>query len=340
MKAISKRPVGRPLAALTPFAVVGLWLFFSASVFAADKPSARDLLERMTRAVRAENYVGVFVYRYGSNLEAMRIVHRADGDGERERLFSLNGAAREIIRDDARVTCILPDNHSVVVDSRQTRNPLNRVLPGDLEEMSRVYDLSVMGTGRVAGRKVYLVSVAPKDSFRYGYRLSIDSDTGLLLRSDLLDGSGNAVEQVMFTDLSTPEKIPDAWLESTVPGDEYTWYRNDAKGQPETERASGWNIEGVPDGFRLVLNEKRPMPGSEGPVEHRLYSDGLASVSVYIERKDDHEAFTGSSRMGAVNAFGRVVSGYQTVVVGEVPAATVRRIGQSIARSAGDGDGG
>jgi sigma-E factor negative regulatory protein RseB len=38
----------------------------------------------------------------------------------------------------------------------------------------------------------------------------------------------------------------------------------------------------------------------------------------------------GLARMGAVHAFGRAVDDHRVVVVGEVPAATVRRMATSV----------
>jgi len=69
------------------------------------------------------------------------------------------------------------------------------------------------------------------------------------------------------------------------------------------------------------------------PVEHLVYTDGLASVSVFIEHLEaSGEHQEGTSRMGAVNAFGTMVDSFQVTVVGEVPEATVERIGRSVSR--------
>jgi len=75
------------------------------------------------------------------------------------------------------------------------------------------------------------------------------------------------------------------------------------------------------------------MPNSPRPVEHMLFSDGLASFSVYLERMEkDSERFAGHSRIGATNAFGTMVGDYQATVVGEVPRVTVDRVGRAIRR--------
>lgn len=311
--------------------LLSLLYFFAGAAPAADGDSAQQWLERLAKAVRERNYEGTFVYRHQGKLETLRIVHRADADGESERLYSLTGAAREIIRDNDKVTCILPDDKAVMVDRRQLVSPFSSLVPPDISGLRGNYHLELLGADRIAERAARQVAVSPRDRYRYGYRLWIDVATGLLLRADLLDETGQAVEQLMFTELHTPDFIPTSALEPTISGEGFTWYREATQaqapaGEPEPSR---WQIDGLPPGFELVLHEMRALPGKQQPVEHMLYSDGLASVSVYLEANHG-EPFSGLSRLGALNAYGRVVAGHQVTVVGEVPAATVSQVGESI----------
>jgi sigma-E factor negative regulatory protein RseB len=65
-------------------------------------------------------------------------------------------------------------------------------------------------------------------------------------------------------------------------------------------------------------------------VEHWVFSDGLASVSVYIEASIDKDEYSGVTHRGALNAFGTMVDGYYVTVVGEVPRRTVELMGKSV----------
>jgi len=95
----------------------------------------------------------------------------------------------------------------------------------------------------------------------------------------------------------------------------------------------GWRTAWLPAGFTIAERKSAPLSTSRRPVEQFVYSDGLASVSVFIERLDDvAERLEGSSRMGAVNAFGLMVDEFQVTAVGEVPAQTVREVAQSVSR--------
>jgi len=290
----------------------------------------------MVRAGQTMNYDGTFVYRNGATMQSMRIIHRFGVDGERERLVALSGAAREVLRDRERVTCILPDRQSVVVaKSRPRKLPHSKLFESDAG-FAAFYTLSIHGGERIAGRHTKLVAVSPHDRFRYGYRLWMDSDTGLLLKSELISEGGEIVEQLVYTNIELPAVIPDALLEPEISGAGYTWYRDDEAALAQ-EAASGgepsWYPDWLPDGFVLSDHRRDPMFSSSDPVEHLVFSDGLASVSIFIERLDSaSKPLAGLDSMGAMNAYGSMVDGFQITAVGEVPAATVERVAESIAR--------
>jgi sigma-E factor negative regulatory protein RseB len=286
-------------------------------------------LEKVAEAAKTVNYEGVFVYQRDGALEAMRIIHRADDGGETERLYSLTGEPREIIRDDEKVTSIVRDNGSVVMDRRQVSNPLTQLVPRDVESLTRHYTLELAGDARIADRAAKQLTIVPRDKFRYGYQLWIDEETGLLLRADVFSAPDKRIEQLMFTQLQPRSSIPASALEPRLVGRSLTELQQSPAGAP-VEQDGNWKIGSLPPGFELVLQEPKRIPGSEGPVTHLLFSDGLAHVSVYIEKTPVDDVFTGHSEMGALNAYGRVVNDTQITAVGEVPPVTVQRIGESI----------
>ena len=310
----------------------------SAPLAADEEQVVRGLLERMVRASRSLDYIGTFVYRNGSTLQSMKIIHRADGDGSRERLVALSGAAREVVRDGRRVTCILPDDRTVLVARRRPGRPY----PASVFEpeiaigsgFAEFYSLSSAGIERVADREATVIDVRPKDRYRYGLRLAVDRETGLLLKSELVDEGMTALEQIVYTHLELPESIPDAALEPGVSDAGFTRYETEdvadaGGGSPAPTQE--WTIGWLPAGFRMAGEfHDHIRPGSDA-VDHRVYSDGLASLSVFVERGlGEGERFEGPSSVGAANAFGRIVGGFQVSVVGEVPGITVEKVAASI----------
>jgi sigma-E factor negative regulatory protein RseB len=294
---------------------------------------ASEWLEKMATAAHSLNYDGTFVYRNGDRMESMRIIHLATPNGERERMFSLTGAAREVLRDNEKVTCILPDNQSVVVAKSRPRSVTLRVFDPK-EGFARHYALSSQPGARVAGRKTAFIKVTPKDEYRYGYRLWLDRVTGLLLKSELVGDGGRALEQIVYTDIKIPATIPAELLEPAISGEGYTWYTDSgSKTAASWDVSSDWTVGWLPDGFEMSEGVLDPASLTRTPIEHLVYTDGLASVSIFIERLSSAtEPIEGHSNMGAINAYGRVHDDHQITVVGEVPSITVERVADSVQR--------
>jgi len=295
---------------------------------------ANRLLSRMEQAARTLDYEGIFVYQRGEQLDTMRIAHQVRNGIVRERLLALNGAPREIIRTDHEVRCYLPDESSVMVEHRRADNrSFPALLPESLSAIENNYRLKTGKEGRIAGRTARPVTIKPRDGFRYGYQLWADTQTGLLLKASLHDDTGAVIEQYQFTSLNVGKPLADSELEPLNPGKNFDWQR------PEAAQASTpsntWQAAELPAGYTLIKQQLRQFPGRKHPVQHLVFSDGMSIVSAFIEPiREDTKAFvTGLSHMGAVHVYGRIHEKDQITVVGEVPAAAVNMIGQSLAPS-------
>lgn len=307
---------------------------FSAAVAAAEHDAAA-WLERMVRSAHQLNYIGTFVYQQNGTLQSMKIVHAVSEKGETERLVSLSGPNREVIRNRERVTCYLPEDSSIVMEhvggAPRPHLPLN--LPSDLEPLREFYDIHLEGEDRIAGLTARKVVIAPRDSYRYGQSFWVATDSGLLLRAEVINEKGEIVEQVMFTSLEMRESIPESQLQPQFTGKATALQlgAESRKAEPPTSAQPGWEVPKLPAGFSQRLQRTYLLPGKQHPVQHYVYSDGLASVSVFIEKQSEEKtAFTGDSAMGGVNAYGRRLGEYSVTVVGEVPPVTVKQIAESL----------
>lgn len=318
---------------LTTAATAAL-LLFSASVN-ADKSTlqAQDLINEMSAAGRQLNYHGVFIYRRGNQMDTMRLIHKAHEGDEVERLISLSGHAREVIRNKKGVTCVFSDNQAVMVEKARPRKFLSGKLPEPIESIAPYYNFSVVAEDRVAGRSAWVVNVIPKDRYRYGYQLAIDKESKLLLKSELKTHTGNTIEQVMYTQLEVEDYIPDELLEPELSGSNFRRFENSYDNTTTGIQDSSWHVNWMPRGFSMSDHESQTISGSNMPMDHMIYSDGLAMVSVFIEKLNSAPGKTlGLSHMGGVNAFATFANGYQVTVVGEVPQATVEQMALSVAR--------
>jgi sigma-E factor negative regulatory protein RseB len=244
----------------------------------------RAMLERMELAIETLNYEGTFVHIMEEHVETMHVVHRVADGKITERLVSLDGPGREIIRDADEVKCIFAAEKSVVVERRQGDSPLRAAVPRYTETLDEFYSFAMLRPVTRLGRRVEAFTIRPRDSFRYGYRLWMDQATGMPLKAQLLDEYGKVVEQLMFVSIDLPDAIPAERLEPTIPADGFTWYvRDERKRADERRGKSRWVADRVPPGFELRASNLQLMAGAEWPTDHLVYSDGIASVSVFIE---------------------------------------------------------
>lgn len=308
-------------------------LLFSSLTFADSVTVGRDLIRNMSSAMQGLSYSGSFVYAHGGELESMQIVHSNDNGVQRERLLSLNGEAREIVRNAGNVICIWPGSKSVAVSKASPRTPFPEFEPHQLAQLERLYVFKHKGMGRVAGREVEVVDIKPLDSYRYGYRLWIDAETFLMLRSVMRDNSGAIIEQVMFTEVEYSDNIPASAFNLSTEGERHEWMADLDKPlmpvEPITDIPGVEQLE-IPDGFELMSDKVLMLP-ENSVVRRIMYTDGLASLSVYIAPGGvAQNELQGLSGMGAVHAYGVTQDNWHVTVVGEVPKPAVMMMGDSL----------
>jgi sigma-E factor negative regulatory protein RseB len=297
--------------------------------------SSEELINGMMDATRTSNYEGIFVFKRGQDMEVMRILHKNDDSGELEKITALTGYAREFIRNNDTVTCIFPDKEEVMVERSQAQGFAGKITES-LELIAEYYDFSTIGQDRVAGRDTWLVRISPKDEHRYGYQMWIDKDSQLLLKSEMLDDEGEVLEMVMFTEIRIHDSIADELFTPSISGAEYTWYQYTQESldniTPQSQAGGGWQLTWMPAGFRLSVYDGHSLTQKNDPLQHMIYSDGISTVSIFIEKIGaDRVIDSGSLRLGAVNVYSKTTNGFQVTAVGEVPQPTVMRMVNSLA---------
>jgi len=315
-------------------------LFITCSFFAvsanasADQADLQQLLSKMNQTLERGNYEGTFVFMHNGNVETMSIVHGYSESGVREKLVSLTGDAREVIRDQDVLTCIWPRDKLVVIETASATHGLPSSLPTNLNEMAFHYKLTEVGQARIAGHDCTMVRFEPLDELRYGHELCLEAQQGMVLESKTFDINGNAIENMMFTSFRMRETAPEKLFQPSVHLNDYTWKTASVELNGEMQPDQAWRIEELPPGFSLQSVSRRLMSASNNPVQHMVITDGLASVSVFISKVDDPEhMYKGAHKQGVINAYARDLNQHQITVVGEVPQGTVKMIGSSITYS-------
>jgi sigma-E factor negative regulatory protein RseB len=331
---------------LVSCALVGALLSSVAQAGGTDDP--REWLERMNKALATRNYDGTFFHISGGRVETMRIVHRVRSGRVTERLQSLDGSGREFVRANDELTCYLPDQHTVLVEPRQDRGPFLGSLPQFDANVGDFYRIEALPEAHILGRAARVIAVNPKDQFRFGYRLWLDEKTAMPLKTQLCDSRGTVLEQIFFARLDMPESIPDSDLAPTVHTDGMRWVRQGPALDNASAALAAYRASQLPPGFRLTVQGAQTLGDASSPASHLVYSDGLATVSVFVEEQRTSESgvavapdsvgpppMQGLARVGSGYAFSTIVQGHQVTAVGEVPAQTVEFIAHSVKISSG-----
>jgi sigma-E factor negative regulatory protein RseB len=313
--------VSRTLGALLLFTVAG-W------AQAQTTPEALDWLRKIYQATEKLSYTGTFVYQQGDRTETSRITRLADAAGGTEKLEVLDGTPREILRTRDEIRCYLPDSRTVKVDRRSDPRAFPALLPAQVGGLTEYYVLTMGERRRIAGFKCQAIVLTPKDDLRYGYRLWADASSGMLLKAQTFDRDGQTMEQFTFTHLEIGS-VPRERLQP--PRVAQGWHVEQAGVAPANLSQSGWSVSAELPGFRKIVEIRRMLRDAQ-PVAQMVYSDGLAAVSVFIEPMPGRAeaARIGISSMGAVNVYTREVANHLVTVVGEAPAASVQRIGNTV----------
>jgi sigma-E factor negative regulatory protein RseB len=316
--------------ALMPRSLAGSALLLTLAGGHAMAQEAGKWLDRMNRAVDELNYRGTFVHVVDGTPETLNIVHRNVAGNSGERILSLDGPRREIVRENDQVRWILPDQKLVLLETRKDVSPLVSALPSYSADLEPHYEIKLRATARIANRSAQMIEIKPRDEFRYGYVLWLDQETAMPLKSQLMDERGHTVEQILFTEINMTGDIAAADLEPTINTAGFSTMRP-PESAPLVAANIPWRASAVPGGFKLSAATQSPMPGSKYPVEHLVYSDGLATVSVFIEDpKTKAEVNDGFSKVGSTNTFSLTLRGRKVTAVGEVPRQTVRTIASSL----------
>jgi len=314
---------------------MGAALLSVAALLIAPLACAQDAGQWLTRAAQAArtlNYTGTVVYQSGPRVETFRLAHLNEDGQEWEKLLSLDGPAREIVRTGGEVRYYFPDAKIVRIEPRTFRNVFPSLSAEQIRNLAQYYDFRAVAGERIAGHTADIVVFEPKDGLRYGHKFWSDATTGLLLKARLVNEKGEVVEQFAFTDVAVNAKIDKDMVKpswASVPAD---WQVKQGGGGEVVMNDTGWTVGKLPPGFAKIMEGFRTLRGKPNPVAHIVFSDGLVAVSVFVEPMTVTQTQIGLTQAGGLNVFSIRNDAYLVTVLGEAPPSTVRQIAQSVTR--------
>jgi len=307
-----------------------LWLCVAAAgpaAHAAAGPEAFVLLDRARLAARQLDYRGEFVLQRGPEVSRTLITHRS-GPPEQERLENLGGEARETLRSGTDIQTFLPKQRRMIIERPVPEARFPALVSLSQPQLESDYLIRAFEGRQVAGRDALAIALDARDAFHYSYRFWFDRATGLLLRVQTVSEKGEVIEQVGFRQLTIGGLVQTPL--SPVAGNTRGWRIDHANVRPVD--LSRWRVGWVPSGFRRVAMLSRTLVSASGEpreVGQVLYSNGLSSLSVFIEPWSPARSLS-PLRLGALNMVGKRHGNFWLTIVGDVPMVAIRQVAGAI----------
>ena len=305
-----------------------------------------DWLHRMHEGSRKRSYVGTFVVSSSSSMSSSRIWHVCDGEQQVERVEALTGAPRSTIRRNDEVITFFADSKTAISEKRESLGVFPNLLKTNQPSLEQFYSARQSGVDRVAGFEADVVMLQPKDALRFGYRVWSEKKSGLVVKLQTLDVDGRVLEQAAYSELQLDAPVSMGKLTQMMTRlDGYKVVRPDQV--KTTALSEGWVLKNPVAGFKPVSCFKRNSnkadtlaSGFESSMQW-IFSDGLASVSLFVESFDRQKHLQeGQGSTGATHSLTRKLverpnektGDWWLTVVGEVPLQTLASFAQGLER--------
>jgi sigma-E factor negative regulatory protein RseB len=304
----------------------------SAPAAASIDPSAQALIERMQSAAASILFSGTFVHQQDSTLHTSRITQTSDGRQVVMRLQSLEGHRQETIRTPSETRIYIPDQQMIKLDQTAHRRPVfPSMFVASPALVLRNYDVSVVGSSRVADVDAQELLFKPKHDQRWPMRVWIDKRTSLAVKCQKLGADNRPIEQAAFTELSFPPKPTPAVMQDQASTKD--WKVHDVTMLPVSGAALKYKPETL-KGFELIgVYQRSAASGAAAPFESRRYvfSDGIALVSVFVHPKSaGGPLIEKPRRKGGQSMLSRESSDAWLTLIGDVPPEALKQFAQTI----------
>ena len=318
----------------------------------AQQDRAQQWLDRMALAVDNLSYRGTLVQMRANQIEAYEVIRRVSPQGIDERIYALNGPKRELVRNGNQMSTNVDYAGVGVLPGFQQRLMPNQPL-SQLARLEDAYELTLGEIERVADHEAQRIDIRPKDGFRYGQRLWLEVNTGMLLRSVTLSPQGQSLGEQVFVTIDIGAQISDREISAATPTapisssgattsnglSEDITKTIDASPSVSVSRRSGllrplWGPKQVPQFYHLVdANHGRSRDNTA--FDHLLFSDGLSSFSIYIDHAPVRPVGTKLEAVGSVHILSGMMGLRQFTIMGQVPAETVEYVGRQLVEANG-----
>ena len=337
-----RRPLSTALLLLAAYLIAPAAT--GASHSGAGRHEAHAILEKIRTSPQLTNFSGTLVHQRGESFRKLRIAHLRDGKNTFEKLEFLGESPREVVRVNGDLVHYFRSERTLIYHQEGPTGLFPIALTGDTVWLADFYALATDGLDKVAGQSCQVVRLVPKDKLRYAFEFCAEASSGLPLRVSLMDDRNQVVEQIRFSQVNIGRVTRSAVRPSMA--NTNRWHRKRLV-QMDVE-SSQWQFRNLPSGFRRVRDIKKLPPdivlmqagetqeaadgkpvSEEVELDHIVYSDGVATLNIAVQRWNDRLQQEGENRLEAKNVVTKRVGDFWLTITGELPAAILRQISQS-----------
>jgi sigma-E factor negative regulatory protein RseB len=303
-------------AVLSVFIAMGVAMGAAAAACPDADVRALKWLEKMSRSMREANYQGVVTLQRGQEMQVMQVSHAVGQGGSSEMLTELTGQGARVERTAHPLDCIHPGVHLLRTGALDDREHCG---------IAAQYRFSVAEGERVAGRNAVRIKIDPRDMYRFGYVMTLDRETGLLLKAQTISHGHRILETMQFAHVSYTDPAPTA---SSVDVIHDALHPEHETPSTQYSVARAWSVDWLPRGFTAT-------DSTLGTSGRRTYTDGLAVFSIFLEDLDNEiRPGEGLVKKGGTTTYtrGMRLAGRPVLVtvIGEVPVNTARMVADSV----------
>jgi sigma-E factor negative regulatory protein RseB len=285
------------------------------------------ILEKSAKASQQLNYEGVFHSQSSSETNSTHVIHANIDNKEYCLLKMLDGAPNEVFCSGDMV--YVTSQEGLLIKKRKNQFLFPSVLPSDINNLKKNYQLYFGEKKRIADRMAQLIVLTAKDNFRFNYHIWIDDKNFLPLKLVVTDNINKVIEQSTFTTIEFKKQFKKEIFEKNINLSQIYTAKN--KFVENYVSNKFWSLRDLPSGFKEVDLISRRVNGLNLLDYQLIFSDGLAYVSLFIRPiTRGTEPKEGTVTIGSTNISARYQDGYQIMSVGIVPPETVKTFSGAI----------
>ncbi len=294
-----------------------------------DKPEApghsnlsiESLLQQFVKNGSRQIFDGTFVYFFEDKIQTIKVHRKKNEQGNVvEEFVPMDSKQNKSARVLENQYCLLNNDWQYQFQAMSSSFPFR--VNNFYQQLQRYYHFTLSDVVTVAGTPAIGLHIKNKDPYRYGYQLWFEPRTATLLKYKLVDQKDNVIEQYLFTDIkihNDPELENNSTLLNESNLSQLDLCYQQFQGMKKAFEQFFY-INKMPDGYEPVSYRKGYINDSDRQAFQFQLSDGLATVSIFIEdSKKSSKRINGVVKLGPVNVAGKTIGKYQVTVIGAIP---------------------